>query len=422
MKALSLRSVWRPLAFWLCILSLTSSRAAGQLLLELSSPKDHCLRDEPLYVVATLRNDGPSECAFLRYLDPASGILSFEIAPPGEEPRACKAWGSLSYTRQGLEQGLLYLGPGEQYRAALEITYEMRDRKRALVLSRPGEYRLRACYSIPETWPAGPLTVWSNELQITVSAPEGIDAAAYETLELGARTHVEGPWNAFSEQAECYEAVLRNSSASAYVVPAAFYLAQVRESDGQEELRGTSGAETAFHAAADLYRAVAEREGETPLGVYATRLAARAFAELGDFARASDLLQQSFLSPAATDWDRLEALSWMGHVESGEFERSGGLNPGSTGAKLSLPLRAFAEVLGFAVQWDGEKGEARMTAPGVEAVLHAGEDQMLVNGAPQGPIASELVSGQPHVSPSAIRILFDAKFGRALADGAADRS
>ena len=131
---------------------------------------------------------------------------------------------------------------------------------------------------------------------------------------------------------------------------------------------------------------------------------------------AQDLLEQSFLSPAATDYDRLEALSWMDHVESGEFERSGGLFVESQGVKLSLPLRALAKALGFSVGWVAASNTATISSPRMKASLRPDEDDMMVNGVRRIGVRTSLKDGRTLVSPSVIATLMAEHYGKGMAD------
>jgi hypothetical protein len=209
--------------------------------------------------------------------------------------------------------------------------------------------------------------------------------------------------------------MLRGHPTSAYATYARWSLGSVHSFAAIESLRGKPEAIGALESAADLFLSVAKDAGQSPFGLRATEAAAKVLAMLGRPREAQALLEDAFSWPITADNDKARLLAWMDHIETGYFQREASVVPVSGTMPVIVPLQQFAQAIGFSVQWDAEKGEARMTAPGVEAVLHAGDDGMVVNGTRQGPIVSELRSGEPFVSPSAIRLLMDAKYARAPA-------
>ncbi len=162
-------------------------------------------------------------------------------------------------------------------------------------------------------------------------------------------------WNSNSGQIEHYERLLRECPSSTYAVHARFYLAQAYESSGEERPnRGASAGRAALERAAALYLSAAEQAKSTPMGVYSSRLGARCLAKVGRDAEAQRVFEDAFAATSAGDEDRLETLLWLGHLETGFFGRSSGLadvNQGASG-HVRLPLRRFAEALGFSVCWD----------------------------------------------------------------------
>ena len=133
-------------------------------------------------------------------------------------------------------------------------------------------------------------------------------------------------------------------------------------------LRGTPAGRAALEKAAGLYLNVADQAEGTALGVYTTRLGGNSLAKVGRDAEAQAVLERAFVSPSATDDDRLETLSWLGLLETGLFWESSGLaDPRrKTSRPVELPLREFAQALGFSVGWSDnskiasiEKGSLR---------------------------------------------------------------
>ena len=368
--------------------------------------------DEPFYVMVRLRNTGAQEARILRYFEPGTHFVSFEIAAPGEGPQPYRPWVEGSFSPEGLAKGVVRLPPGQSYSGVVDLTY---DGARGLVLSWPGEYRIEARYAIREDLPAGPVDVRSNELRVVVREPQGVDRGAYEVLQKGARTHDRGLWNAYGEQKACYERVLGEFPGSRYAPYVRFYLAQVHESAGDSAftgLRGTAKGAAAIRRAAMLYQAVAEKAGGTAFGREATRFAARTFAKVGEIRTAQALLEEAFVSPQATHQERLEVLSSLGHLESGLFHHESGLAPEMRTTRLRLPLRRFAEAMGLSVAWDPKTQGMRISGPMVQAGLKPGEHPMYISGGFRTEVTVSVENGRTMVSRSVIAALMAAQQGR----------
>jgi hypothetical protein len=386
-----------------CFLLLAGIAAAADLQLLLTSPKNQYLPDEPLFVTVTLSNVAIAEVAALRLLDPGDGVVSFQITAPGEERHNYCPWVRSAWTLDGLAETAIYLNPGAQYSASVDLTYEMRDGGRPTVLSQPGEYVIVASYAMPEGWPADRLAAWSNELRLLVTEPRGIDRAAYDLLQSGARTHDDGPWTLKEEQADCYETLLAKFPDSRYALPTLYYLAQLYDFKGTQILRGTPEAVEYLEEAAALYLSVAAAAVGGPPGLRATRAAARCFAKLGDVAAAQALLEEAFLSPAATDDDRVKALSRLGYLEEGGFERVSGIASATT--PLALPLRRLAEALGFSLDWASPTKTVTVSSSRLRSTIRPLEDSVMVNGLRRIGVRTSLKDGRTLVSPSVIATL-----------------
>jgi hypothetical protein len=389
--------------------------AGADLSLELTSPKPHYLLDEPLFVTATVRNVGDSDAHILRLLDLALARLTLDIAPPGERARRYRPWVTGDIGLRGLAALLLHLRPGDKYGAALDITCE--GRMATTTLSRPGKYVIRATYAIPEDWPGGPVALHSNELSVVVAEPGGTDRAAYDLLQDAPQAEERGPWNAYREQASCYEALLRDFPESGYAIYARFYLAQVYEGRAHADARRSPpDAAADIRRAAGLYASVAEEAIDAPLGVYAKRLAGRCFAAVRDNAAAQALFEEAFLAPAATEADRLEVVGWLSHVQNGIFLEALRLPPRGPPSDLRLPLRAFARVLGLSVERDAAANTVTVSGPGVQCTMRPGADDMVLNGTQRTRVTISVKDGRVLVSGSVIAALMEAQgcWGRGM--------
>jgi hypothetical protein len=306
-------------------LVLSSAPCRAELDLSVSLPRTQYLLDEPVFVKITLANTGGQKASALRSLDPSFGILHFEICGPGEEVfRDYRPLMQATLLKDNLENLAIELAPAGRYDETVDMTYEMRGPRAQTLLSQAGEYILRARYDIPGDWPSGPKSLISNEVKLTAAEPEGNDALARQLLYDCKLPFELRPWNAFKHQQASYEKVLKEYPESRYANPVRFHLAQVYEFQGEQALRGTSEGKQMLAKAAALQLAVSQTAGDTPLGLTAKRLAARAYAKIGDAAKAQELLQQVSVADAATQGDKLIVESWLGHVKSGEFEQAGG--------------------------------------------------------------------------------------------------
>jgi len=411
MKSVSVGLGWVMVAACIAVV-LGRVPARADLALEISADKTQYLVDEPLYVTVVLTNSGDREARTLRLFHPGAHILSFEIAPPGLQPHWHKPWVEFSMVRDGFAKAAVRLGPGEQYSAVVDLTY---DGKRGIVLSRAGEYVIGARYVIGEDLPAGLVDVRSNELRIVVKEPEGVDRGAHEVLKKGARTHDQGPWNSYAEQRGCYEELVGKFPRSGYAPYTRYYLGHVCQCDGTFKSlgkRGTPEGAARIRRAAELYRDAAGEMSDTAFGAKAMRVSARAFAKVGDTARAEALFEEAFTLPAATDADRLEVLSWLKDLEGGLFHHDSGLARQMKLTRLRLPLRRFAEAMGLLVEWDPEKQYAKVTGRGVKAVVWPGEHPMLISGGYRTDVTVSVRNGRVLVSRSVIEALMAAQLGR----------
>ncbi len=412
---------WRGTIALCCLLALMAGPGAAQVVLELDAEKTEFLVDEPIFVTVAVRNVADVDVPILRLLEPGSGVLRFEIVAPGEEPRAYRPCAEASFTQEALEESVIWLAPGEAYSAAADLTEELREVpgrtewQVAILLSVPGEYGIRASYCIPEDWPTGPLAVWSNEVYLLVSEPEGVDLAAHEILQAGSETGEKTLWNASSGQALYYEAVLGEYPESQYAIYARLFLGGTRHLDGVWRMRGTTEGVAALEAAATLYLTAAEQARDTPFGVRATMGAAMCSANLGDVVSAEALLEEVFLSPAATDADRVQVLLWLDRLESGSFERAAGLTCASTSPEPAVPLRSFAEALGFSVDWGSTTKTVAVSGRKLHSTISPGQNVMLVNGTPRTGVRTRLRDARTEVSPSVIATLMAEHYGKGMA-------
>jgi hypothetical protein len=284
----------------------------------------------------------------------------------------------------------------------------------AMLLSTPGEYSIRACYAIPPNWPLEEVTLWSNEVHVSVVQPVGDDLAAHEILRAGPRTEDQGIWNAFRDQTETYQRVLRDYPESVYATYCRWSLGSIRGLDGMHFLRGTPEAPGLLEEAADLFLSVAREAGQTPFGLRATEAAAKDLAKLGRSAEAQALLEDAFVWPSTTDDDRARLLAWMKHIETGYFWRSGGLAGEEPTAQLSVPLREFAEALRFSANWDARTSTVTVSSRRMKASLHPGESDIIVNGLRRVDVRTCLKDDRTLVSPSVIATLMAAHYGKGM--------
>ncbi|GEM_PF-6437785 len=152
--------------------------------LSIQTDKQDYVLDEPIFLTATVRNSGDSPVAILRHLHPGAGILSLHITCPGRTARSYGPWTRSAYTRDGLLDAVINLGPDESYSASIDVTYD-RNGNRGVLLERPGEYVIQATYMVPDDLPLEAVTARSNEVRFVVREPTGIDAAAYSILRGG---------------------------------------------------------------------------------------------------------------------------------------------------------------------------------------------------------------------------------------------
>jgi hypothetical protein len=404
----------------LLLVLLASAPSRADLALEVTAEKGQYLLDEPLYVTVALRNVGARDALVVRALHPGMGLLALEVAPPGEGPHVVDPCGKFELGPGYFVRATVLLAPGDHYTGAVELTREMTPSGAQNVLRRPGRCAIRATYAIPEGLPAGPLSLRSNELSLLVSEPEGVDRQAYEAL-LSCPRPERGPglWNSTPETADCFEAVVRDYPDSRYALYARLYIADARYIPGTSIHRGTVEGRAELEQAAPLYSSVADEAGATPLGVHARGMAGRAFGALGDAARAQALFEQAFVSPAATDEDRLLTLSAMRLLGQGYFQEMGGLVAQTSSQGPQLPLRRFARAMGLSVHWDASARTARVSGRGIRASLRPAAGSMVINGTARVRVPVSLKNGRTHVSPSVIAALMAEQRGRGVANALA---
>jgi len=423
-----------------CLLGWALAPASAELSLALGSTRSQYLVDEYFYVTITLTNVGCRDAPFTILLDPQVGVVTFEIVTPDGRTHTYRPRGAAEVGLKGIQDSIMWLAPAGQYTNCVDLSYEMRwvpgeaagfydvdgvlkplpgpaRLLTATVLSAPGEYSIRACYAIPQNWPLDPVTLWSNELRISVADPTGVDLPAHQVIESGPRTGDQGIWNAHQEQEECYEQVIRDYPQSTYALYARWALGSIRGLAGSHYLRGKPEAPGLIEDSADLFLAVARDAGQAPFGLRATEAAAKGLAKLGRSAEAQALLEDAFIWPATTDSDRTRLLAWMDHIETGYFQRSAGLGADSAAAtQLSLPLRQFAKALGFSVSWVAASNTATVSSPRMKASLRPDEDDMMVNGVRRIGVRTSLKDGRTLVSPSVIATLMAEHWGKGMAN------
>jgi len=435
----SVSRLWQFCVLLCCLLGWAGARASAELSLELGSTRSQCLVGEYFYVTITLTNVGLHDAPFTILLDPEVGIVTFEIVTPDGQTHTYRPRGAAEVGLKGIQDSIVWLAPGSQYTHSVDLSYELRrvpgktggwyqangeikplrgadEVRPEMLLSAPGEYSIRACYEIPADWPLDPVTLWSNELTASVAEPTGADRAAYQVIQAGPRTQEQGPWNAYEEQAQYYEQILRDYPQCAYAAYARWSLGSIRGLAGSHFLRGKPEAVGALESAADLFLSVARDAGRTPFGLRATEAAAKSLAKLGRSAEAQALLEDAFVWPTTTDSDRARLVAWMDHIETGYFQRSAGLGAHSAaGTQLSLPLRQFAQALGFSVDWAGVGNSVTVSSPRVKAILRPGQEYMMVNGLRRIGVRTSLNDGHTLVSPSVIATLMAEHYGKGMA-------
>lgn len=397
---------------WLMVLVIVP--AQGELLLELSAPKRQYVVNEPIFVLVAFRNAGVSDATILRYFKPGAGLLSFEIAAPGESSHQYEPWVRGSLSRECLAKGAVLVGPGESYTGVVDLTFD--GGLGQSTLSRSGEYAISAKYHIRDDLPYGPVSLASNEIRINVAEPAGIDRDAFDILLEGSQAVELGFWNASTEQSEFYQRLLRDCSGSQYAVYAKFHLAQVNEVDAFPSKSPCTAEERRAYLseAVALFTSVSDEAGDTPLGVYAKRLAARCWGKLGNVDEAQRLFEEALAMPSATDEDRLTVLCWMAHLDTGYFQQSCGLFSKSTPTDVELPLHRFAKTLGFSVEWDSASKEVRVAGSRVQSTFKPGTDVITVNGVERTGVRTLIRDGHTYVSLSVMAALMAEQYGEGL--------
>jgi tetratricopeptide (TPR) repeat protein len=291
----------------------------------------------------------------------------------------------------------------------------MRGERVAAVLDRPGGYAIHAAYSIPKDWPHHPLDLQSNLLQLTVHEPEGLDLSAYDLLRGAFNTKDRGPWNIEPDSADAYRAVLEDYPSSQYARHCKQVLAAFYHFRGIHTLRGTPDGAADLRRSANMYLSLADQAGKTHFAMRMTRAAARGFAQSGNPGRAEALFEHAFLSPAATEQDRLELLHYMDYTEQGGFHRSGGIPEPVRTTRIALPLRPFARALGYGAHWDDDTKRALVLAPAFRASFHPGDCTIRLDGRCITGVRTSVERGRVFVSPSLVAALFAEEYGLEIA-------
>ncbi len=405
---------WRTILVVLAVLgAMHAPAAASGLRLVLNAPKTSYLIYEPLFVTVTLKNTGPGEASLPVVLDTAIQLLSFEITAPGKPPHAYCPWVVGDLTPDGPAQALMTLGTGESCSADADLTYEMGEGGVLTVLNRPGDYGIRASYSVPAHWPAGPLTITSNEVRLVVSQPKGGDRAAFDIL-TGIPHREFWPWSIQTEAGPYYQRIRHRYPRSAYAPYASYYLAQIYHSDGTDRMRGTREGRSRFEAAPRLHLSAADQAGDTPFGLNARMWAGRVVCQLGSVQKAQKCFEDVFLSPHASDGMRMEVLSSMTSTETDILLRYPGHEGVARSAVVYLPLEASAQALGFSITWDENRESASVAGPRVSMTVVPSESAVTINGEKLADTRAIVKNGVVFVSPSVIRTIIRAHRGRKL--------
>jgi hypothetical protein len=424
-----------------CLLGWAFAPVSAELSLELDSTRTQYLVDECFYVTTTLTNVGFGDAPLTILLDPEVGVVTLEIVTPDGRTHTYRPRGAAEVGLKGIQDSIMWLAPGGQYTSSVNLTYELTrvagqtggmyesdgvpkplpvpaKARPAPVLSTLGEYSIRVCYAIPQSWPIDPVTLWSNELRVSVAEPTGMDRAAYNVIQTSPYGEDrEEPWNAAAEEAEYYAQVIHDYPTSVYATYARWSLGSIFGLAGSHYLRGKPEAPGLIEDSADLFLAVARDAGQGPFGLRATEAAAKGLAKLGRSAQAQALLEDAFTWPTTTDSDRTRLLAWMDQIETGYFQRSAGLGADSAAAtQLSLPLRQFAKALSFSVGWVAASNTATVSSPRMKASLRPDEDGMMVNGIRRIGVRTSLKDGRTLVSPSVIATLMAEHWGKGMAN------
>jgi len=401
-----------------CIASMLIPIAAwAGLVLTIDTPKLDYLLDECIYITVTMKNTGSQSAEVVNLLTPDMGIVSFEITPPGDGSRLYNSCGKATLDISSIAKSVVRLAPGDKYSASVDLSHEPGDknpRRLTPLLSRSGQYLIRATYATHKDWGVDPLIIGSNELRIVVSEPQGADRATYDLLHCSPSSKVYGPWSLAGQQTTCFTELLTRFPQSRYAVYARFYLAcWYNLVSGEVYERGTPEMREASKAAAVLFSSVAKATGETPLGVLGMMCAGRNYAKAGDLDLGRSLLEKAFCSPVATDEDRIQALSWLHLLESGYWQTGHSVNADT---RQSLSLRRFAKALGFSVDWDPATKEATVSGYRFRSTFRPQVGTMSIDGANWSKVAASLVDAQICVSPSVVATLMVERWGEGVAN------
>lgn len=392
--------------FVMCAIVAARGVHAG-LSLEISSHKDVYLVWEPLYVKVSLRNMGQEPQEAIRLLTPDMGFVSFEVSLPGKPPRPYVSCGEALLAGEPVP---VQIRPGGSYSATVDLTHEPgREEPRKLepLLSRPGGYSIQATYRDSR------VELTSNSLTITVVEPEGVDLAAFGVLQSNPLSQQYGPWSAVGRNS--FHDIVTGFPESRYAAYSAFSLGIERHVHASRDLvLGTKESKEAADAAAQLFLLAARSMPGTPMSLLALRRAGVDYATAGKMDIGGQLLQEALSHPAATDEDRVQALSWLQLLQEGYWQT--GRREAQTEAKIRIPIRPFAKALGLFVSWDQKSGKATIRNRGTEMILLPKEDCVILNGMVTSSVPMSLDEGQTKVPPQIMASLMADYYGAGMRD------
>jgi len=388
-----------------CTVLATITAVYANVVLELATPKAHYLAGEPLFMVLTLRNTGTDDAVFVRSFDLWTTRLAFDITLPSGQHYRYES--PLTATAKPGNTAGTYLGARETYTFPFELTWQRGKKDLACLLSQPGDYMIRASY----TMPGEPKTVLrSNEHHILVKDPQGIDRVVYDLLRQVPRVDEENLWmtskGADLQAIECYNMILREYPDSGYAPHVAFFLASLHEFRHKMK-EGEKGVDE-IGRSAQLFILASEKLHSSPLKSMALESAGRCLALVNNSTQAWRLFEAALTDPTATDEDRIRMLLSMEHPPD-EFDHNGSDAASAVLAELGLRLRPVAEALGFKVGWDNRTKTIVIDGSRLHGTLQVDKAAATLNGVAHANIAASVIDGEVMVSPSLVRALLVAQ-------------
>jgi len=383
------------------VFALASGPTCAEFQLELSSYKTQYLPHEPLYVKVAVRNVGPSDSRILTILDPEVGFMKFEIAAPGEEPHKYDPGVAIEIVKPE-EGAALTLGPGESYSARADLTEELcrEEAGRKTVLSKPGMYVIRAVYELPADMPTGPIALWSNDLTVVVTKAKGDDLKVSNLL-----GKLEDKWGYSKEQLACYEELVTKYPKSKYALYARYHLAGKHSWDGMDAYRGEQRGFESLKKAAEMFASISRDAGNTPIGLKAADRSGSWFGSIGNIKESQRMFEKAFSHPAATDDDRIEAVSHLNLLEGGHWQWQSEFVPEKRRTELHLPLRWFAKPFGFSVEYNSAANTATASGPRFKCSFRPGDSRIIINGKERTGCKTWLDKGEVRISIPVIHAL-----------------